>query len=252
MSDILTCENLTVARGRKLIYRDFSISFGTGVTTILGPNGAGKTTLLEALVRPDRVKDGRVFLDSQEVFSDVQLPEFLERLGYMPQKWAFYRGFSVRDSLRYTAWLKRLPANDVEYAVDSSLAWVDLMDQRNEKIRRLSGGMRQRVGLAEAFVNAPRAVLLDEPTVGLDPAQRAMFRRFVRDRSEGRAVILSTHLTDDVEAMADRVVVIANGKLAFDGSPFELKKLGRAAEGFTALEAGYLSVIADPTIAEAS
>lgn len=168
---------------------------------------------------------------------------FYGRVGYMPQEWRYFRGFTAYESVAYNAWLKGVNAGDLDNNATAALDGVGLSEVAHVKVRRLSGGMQQRVGLAEAFVNDPRVVLLDEPTVGLDPAQRAAFRRFVKERGVDRAVVLSTHLIDDVEAIADRVIVIRNGHVAFDGSPTELAGLSGLAVGGPTLEAGYLSVV---------
>jgi ABC-2 type transport system ATP-binding protein len=240
---ILRAERISLARGRRRIYEDLNLSFGQGITAILGPNGAGKTTLLEGLLRPGDLGGGSLSLDGEYVPHDLSVSAFLKQVGHMPQDWRFFTPFTVQESVQYVAWLKQLPRASVEEAVVRVLRATDLLEQREAKIRKLSGGMRQRVGLAEAFVNNPRLVLLDEPTVGLDPGQRALFRQYVRAQANDRAVVLSTHLTDDVDAIADRVLVVSDGTVLFDGSPTSLAELGAGATGMTPLEAGYLSVV---------
>jgi ABC-2 type transport system ATP-binding protein len=240
---ILHGERLTVSRGGRRIYDQASVSFGPGITAILGPNGAGKTTLIEGLLSPMRLGAGVLTLDGAQIPRHLSVPEFLRRVGHMPQEWKFFGSFTVQESVEYVAWLKQVPRASIREAATKALRATDMLDHRATKIRKLSGGMRQRVGLAEAFVNDPRLVLLDEPTVGLDPGQRALFRRFVQSNSHDRAVVLSTHLTDDVDAIADRVLVVAEGSVLFDGSPSALAALGTAASGTPSLEAGYLHVV---------
>lgn len=250
---VLAAESLTLYRGRRRVYEDLTLSLEVGVTALLGPNGAGKTTLIEGLLSPDRVKSGRVLLDGAVVPADLALRAYWARVGHMPQSWRFYPGFTARESVTYAAWLKNMPSSATQRAADAALQWVDLTAQRNVKVRRLSGGMRQRVGLAEAFVNDPRLVLLDEPTVGLDPAQRASFRDFVRAKSTDRAVVISTHLIDDVSVLADRVVVIDAGRIVFNGSVGELEARGQSGpRAASLLESGYLAVVGAMTGAVAS
>lgn len=176
---ILSAHNVTLKRGRRRIHENLTISFPTGVTALLGPNGAGKTTLIEGLLRPTHVGDGTVSLDGSEVPAELTEADFLARVGHMPQAWTFFGSFTVLESVEYVAWLKRIPSARISDAAHEALRATDMFEHRGTKIAKLSGGMRQRVGLAEAFVNDPRVILLDEPTVGLDPAQRASFRRYV-------------------------------------------------------------------------
>ncbi|WP_375404934.1 ATP-binding cassette domain-containing protein [uncultured Amnibacterium sp.] len=241
---VLTAESLSLHRGRRRIYEDLHLSFDVGVTALLGPNGAGKTTLIEGLLAPERAAQGRVLFRGQAVPSTVPLREFLSKVGHMPQAWAFYSGFTALETVEYMGWLKGLTSSQARAAAVSALAWVDLTAQQDVRVRRLSGGMRQRVGLAETFVNNPEVVLLDEPTVGLDPAQRAMFRDFIRSRSTDRAIVISTHLTDDVAVLADRVVVVDAGRVVFDGTVDQLtERAGPGDASASAIEAGYLAVI---------
>lgn len=241
---VLAVEALSLKRGRRQIYRDLQLEFGVGVTAVLGPNGAGKTTLIEGMLAPERAAGGRILFKGQAVPSVVPVRAFLARVGHMPQTWAFYPGFTALETVEYMGWLKGMTSARARAAALSALAWVDLSGQQDVKVRRLSGGMRQRVGLAETFVNDPEIVLLDEPTVGLDPAQRALFRDFVRSRSTDRAIVISTHLTDDVAVLADRVIVVDYGAVVFDGTVDDLTAQGAGkADSASAIEAGYLEVI---------
>lgn len=241
---VLRAQKLTLQRGSRSIYSDFSLEFSTGITAILGPNGIGKTTLLEALADPTTIQQGRVEVKDGLVGSDVTPAEYFAAIGFLPQKWTSYRGFTVRDSVFYVAWLKGLNASRARPAVGSVLADLNLQHLSKERVHKLSGGMQQRVGIAEAFVHEPAVVLLDEPTVGLDPEQRNVVRRYLKAQSDSRAVIVSTHLTDDIEAIADRVIVISNGGAVFDGTPAELAACGDGtAVAATGVEAGYLEVV---------
>lgn len=241
---MLRADKLTLHRGSRAIYSEFSVEIGTGVTAILGANGVGKTTLLESLADPTTIAEGRVELVGQNIRADLFPQKYFAATGFLPQKWSSYRGFTVRDSVSYVAWLKGLKSASNRVAVDRVLAELDLQHLANERVHRLSGGMQQRVGIAEAFVHDPSVVLLDEPTVGLDPEQRHTVRRFLRSQAETRTVIVSTHMTDDVETIADRVLVIGNGTAAFDGTPAELAASGLGADNAaTGIEGGYLAIV---------
>jgi ABC-2 type transport system ATP-binding protein len=242
---ILSTHRLSLYRGRRCVYDDLSFSLYEGVTVLLGPNGAGKTTLLDALVAPDRVRRGQVLLDDEVVEGGKQLQTYHSRLGYMPQHWQYFSGFTAQESVEYAAWLKNVPSRRIRAAASQALSLVGLTEQGKDRVSRMSGGMRQRVGLAEALVNDPRIVLLDEPTVGLDPAQRATFREALRSRAKGRAILLSTHLTDDAQAIADRVLVVDKGHILFDGTPASLAALATDPSAPTPLEAGYLALVAE-------
>ncbi|WP_437583426.1 ABC transporter ATP-binding protein [Paramicrobacterium sp. CJ85] len=241
-SAILEARGLSIRRGRQLIYDDITFDLHEGVTALLGPNGAGKSTLLDALSSPQRVGRGYVALDGEALMSDDSYRRYKSRTGHMPQDWRFFRGFTAQESVEYVAWLKAVPRTQLRAAARHALASVDLSEQSRTLVRRLSGGMQQRVGLAEALVNNPRLALLDEPTVGLDPAQRAHFRDVLISRKSGRAIVLSTHLTDDVQAMADRVLVVDHGHIVFDGIPADLAAQSPDPHA-RSLENGYLSVI---------
>ena len=235
--------NLTIARGGRAIFESLDIELHEGITAILGPNGAGKTTLFEGLLNSRSEGRAVVELDGVEV-TPKSRQAFYSRVGYMPQHWQFQPGFSVRESVKYAAWLKGVPSRRIGELAERALTNVDLVGSGSRRVGALSGGTRQRVGLAEAFVHDPRVVLLDEPTVGLDPSQRAAFREFLLRSSPGRAIALSTHLTDDVEAIANRVLIILDGRIGFDGTVTELGRRGESnSSSGSNVEAGYLSIV---------
>ena len=202
---------------------------GPGVTGLLGPNGAGKTTLLRIIATVLRPDEGRVRAFGLDPGDATERREIRRRLGYQPQEPGFFQNFTVLAFLDYVAILKELGGGDhrrreVRRVVDA----VDLGAVGNRKIRRLSGGMRRRVALAQALLGQPQLVILDEPTAGLDPEQRLRFREMISEVAAGHTVVLSTHQTDDVAALCDRVIVLHAGRVSFGGTPAEL---ARQAEG---------------------
>jgi ABC-type multidrug transport system ATPase subunit len=241
---VLRAQHLALHRGSRSIYSDFSLDLSYGVTAVLGPNGIGKTTLLEALADPEGIRRGTLELDGRRLGRELRIARYFAETGYLPQKWSSYRGFTVRDSISYVSWLKGLRRAASRDATNRVLRELDLENLASRRVHKLSGGMQQRVGIAEAFVHSPRMVFLDEPTVGLDPEQRAVVRSYLRAQALTCGVVISTHLTDDVEAIADRVIVLSGGQAIFDGSPAELAALSRSSElNSSPLEAGYLEVV---------
>ena len=206
--------------GRTTALAGASFSAGTGVTGLLGPNGAGKTTLLRILATVTSPGSGRVRLLGRDPRDAQDRLEIRRRLGYLPQEPGFHRGFTVFEFVDYVAILKEMTDrrerhDEVRRVVDL----VGLTDVADRKIRALSGGMRRRVGVAQALLGDPELVVLDEPTAGLDPEQRLRFRDLVSRIGEGRTVILSTHQTEDVAALCPHVVVLDAGRTVFDGTP---------------------------------
>lgn len=207
---------------------DVSISLGPGVTGLLGPNGAGKTTMLRMIatvLAPDR---GRLRILGED---PSRLPGRLSirrRLGYFPQEPGWYQNLSAFDFVDYVAILKEHADRDARQAeVRRVLHLVDLGDIMHKKIKSLSGGMRRRVILAQAILGQPELLVLDEPTVGLDPEQRLRFRELVSRIAEDHTVLLSTHQTEDVAALCQRVVVMDRGRISFDGTTIALAQLAR-------------------------
>jgi ABC-2 type transport system ATP-binding protein len=237
---------LSVSRGGRRILSDLSVSFDPGITAVLGPNGAGKTTLLNAIADLGRGSQGEIEIDGMLPKTSADVRRLYRTIGFMPQNWTFFSGYNARESVQYAAWLKGMATTKGSSAALKALADVNLSESALTKVRKLSGGMRQRVGLAEAIVADPLVTILDEPTVGLDPQQRMEFRSALRRRSGTSAVILSTHLTDDVSAMADRVLILDEGKFVFDGTVSQLESLAPSSEGEQTesdIERGYLHAL---------
>lgn len=209
------------ARTQALDGVEFSMS--DGVTGLLGPNGAGKTTLLRILATVLAPDSGRVRMLGLDPAHASERTQIRRRLGYLPQEPGFQRGFTVFEFVDYVAILKEIAGPRARHdEVRRVVAAVDLTSVSGKRIRALSGGMRRRVALAAALLGDPALLVLDEPTAGLDPEQRLRFRELVSVAGEGRAVVLSTHQTEDVAALCHDVVVLHQGKVLFQGSPGDL------------------------------
>jgi len=199
------------------------VDLDRGVTGLLGPNGAGKTTLLRIIATVLAPDAGDVnVLGNDPARSDGRLA-IRRRLGYMPQEPGYHRGFSVFDFVDYVAILKEWADRQARHdEVRRVLTLVGLESVMHRKIRQLSGGMRRRVSIAQAMLGSPDLLVLDEPTAGLDPEQRLRFRELLSSQAERATVLLSTHQTDDVAALCQRVVVLLAGAVCFEGTPRQL------------------------------
>ncbi len=219
-------DGVVLRYGRTTALDGVSLSLGTGVTGLLGPNGAGKTTLLRVIATAVRPDAGDVSAFGHDALRGPGRLAVRRRLGYLPQDPGFHSSFTAFEFVDYVAILKELTSRSARHAeVRRVLAVVGLDAQRTKRIRALSGGMRQRVALAAALVGDPALLILDEPTVGLDPEQRMRFRELFADLAEDRAVLLSTHQTEDVMSLCRTVVVLDQGRVRFDGTPTDLAGL---------------------------
>ncbi|HEX8630979.1 MAG TPA: ATP-binding cassette domain-containing protein, partial [Catenuloplanes sp.] len=189
-------QRLRLTAGRHLAVTDLDLALGVGVYGLLGPNGAGKTTLMRALATVSRPAGGQLELLGEPVHAQGDLRRVRRALGYLPQAFGYYRWFTVREFVEYLAWLKEMPARDIPAAAQRAIDRVDLSDRADRRLRTLSGGMLRRVGIAQAIVNDPAILLLDEPTAGLDPEQRLTFRALLRDLGTDTCVVVSTHLVE--------------------------------------------------------
>ena len=206
----------------KYALKDFSATLGEGVFGLLGENGAGKTTLISILVGILRADGGTVRADGRDV--GAQGHAFLADLGYMPQYPVFYRDFTVGDFLLYMGALKSLSPALARSRAAELLDTVNLSDARDKKIGALSGGMRQRLGIAQAMLSDPKVLVLDEPTAGLDPGERIRFRNLISRFAPGRTILLATHIVPDVECIATEILLLRRGKLLMQGAPSALEQ----------------------------
>jgi ABC-2 type transport system ATP-binding protein len=237
---------LTRRFGRTQAVAGVDLQAGPGVFGLLGPNGAGKTSLLRMLATVIPPSSGTLRLLGRDPGSYGPRREIRRRLGYLPQNLGYYPSFTVAEFVEYFALLKEMQVPRVPAAVATAVERVDLGDKARSKLRALSGGMLRRVGIAQAIVNEPELLLLDEPTAGLDPEQRVSFRAMLRDLGQHATVIVSTHLVEDVGAACTQVALMDAGKIVFQGTPAELtaRADGTDAAGDAPLERGYSAVLA--------
>ncbi|MFD9612065.1 ATP-binding cassette domain-containing protein [Streptomyces sp. NPDC059083] len=239
---------LTVRHRRTLALDALDLSLGPGVHGLLGPNGAGKTSLVRVLATVAAPAAGRVELLGADISGHAGRTGVRRRLGYLPQDFGYYPAFTVREFVAYVAWLKELPADRAPAAVERAVRRVGLGDRIDARMRTLSGGMVRRAGIAQAIVNEPELLLLDEPTAGLDPEQRVDFRALLRELGTRATVVVSTHLVEDVAAACTDVALIEAGRLAFQGTTAELVALGAEPAGphaasTSAVERGYTAAL---------
>lgn len=212
----LKVENITKKYSDKTAVDGVSIEIKSGITGLLGANGAGKTTLMRMISDLIKPTEGRIIYDGVQISELDQ--KYRDVLGYLPQEFGFYPEFSVYDYLDYVATLKGLSKSDTKRKIDELLEQMTLTDVRNKKIKKLSGGMKRRVGIAQALMNDPEILILDEPTAGLDPGERIKLRMLLSEFSQNRIVIISTHIVSDVEYIATRQAIMKDGKIIRDGS----------------------------------
>ena len=207
----LTLSHVTKEFDKKYVVEDFSAEFERGVYGLLGPNGAGKTTLMRMMVDILTPSSGRIQLDGVDI-SELGAA-YRDKLGYMPQEIGVYRNFSARRFLKYLSALKGIPSGEADETIVSLLELVGLKDVADKKLGGFSGGMLRRIGIAQALLNDPKILILDEPTAGLDPQERIRFRNIISEISGDRIVLLSTHIVTDVEFIAGEVILMREGRL---------------------------------------
>ena len=240
----VAAERLEVRAGRHLAVDRLDLTLGLGVHGLLGPNGAGKTTLMRALATVVKPAGGRLTLLGEAVDGRADLRRVRRGIGYLPQQFGFYPRFTVREFVEYMAWLKEMPKAEVPGATQRAIDRVGLTAKADARMKTLSGGMLRRAGIAQAIVNDPAVLLLDEPTVGLDPEQRLDFRELLRDVGVDSCVLVSTHLVEDVVAACTDVVLMNEGRLVYQGTPDDLAARGGDGDaGDSPAERGYSALL---------
>ena len=213
-------EHLSKKYKGKYALRDFSVTLENGVYGLLGTNGAGKTTLINTFMGLIPSDGGSIRIDNRDICT--MGADFLGNIGYLPQYPKFYRDFSVIEFMRYMCVLKDIPKDIGEQRIAQLLETVNLTEAANKKVGALSGGMRQRLGIAQAMLSDPGILILDEPTAGLDPRERIRFRNLISKFAENRIVILATHIVSDIEFIANKIILLHEGDMLKYGTPAEL------------------------------
>lgn len=220
---MLTVQNVTKRFGSFTVLDGISLEFSGGVYGLLAPNGAGKTTLMKMLVTLLYPTSGRILYNGTEIRALGK--KYREKLGYLPQNFGYYRNSSPRQYLRYLGALKGLEPKAAERRSEELLDLVGLPEVKDKKMKKFSGGMTQRVGIAQAMLNDPEILILDEPTAGLDPRERVRFRNILTELSKDRVVILSTHIVSDIESIANHVILIKDHAVYCDSDRDSLLKI---------------------------
>ena len=219
---MLCINQLSKSYGSNLALDQFSYKFDHGIYALLGPNGSGKSTLMNIVTQNLRASSGSVTLDGENI--DKLGASYREKLGFMPQYPGMYPSFSALDFLRYMAVLKGLNKKKADEQIDELLHAVELHDVRTHRIGSFSGGMKQRLALAQSLLGDPEIVILDEPTAGLDPKQRIAIRNYIASVALNKTVIIATHVVSDVEFIAREAIMLKKGVISDSGSPYELTK----------------------------
>ena len=218
----LTIQKLSKRYKDKTAVDNVSLTLTPGVWGLLGANGAGKTTLMRMVAGILTPTSGKIQNDGIEIKTLGEA--YRDVFGYLPQTFGFYPEFTVADYLQYMASLKGLPQKETNQKIDELLHRLTLADVRNKHIRKLSGGMQRRVGIAQALLNDPDILILDEPTSGLDPGERIRFRNILSEFAQQRIVLISTHIVSDVEYIANRNTIMKDGQIIAVGTTDELVK----------------------------
>lgn len=219
----LILEDVTKQYAGTTAVKQVSLDLHLGVTGLLGANGAGKTTLMRMICGILRPTAGTVCFRTENDILNASEELYRDALGYLPQDFGYYPDFTGREFLMYMAALKGIDKRAAKRKCEELLQTVNLEKAADKKIKTYSGGMKQRLGIAQAVLNEPRILILDEPTAGLDPKERVRFRNLIADLGRDAIVILSTHIVSDVEHIADRILMMKDGSIVFDGQAADIQ-----------------------------
>ncbi|MDO4888492.1 MAG: ATP-binding cassette domain-containing protein [Actinomycetaceae bacterium] len=239
----LSLRSISQGYGKRAVLHEVSFDVPRRQTIgLLGPNGAGKTTLLRTLTTLMKPRSGEIIAEGRWIDSRQATRDFRRQLGYLPQGFSYDSSFTAHEFVSYALWMRKVPNADIAAEASKALEQVGLAERANSKMGELSGGMRQRAGIAAAIAAEPALVVLDEPTAGLDPGQRFELRALLGDVAKRSTIILSTHLIEDLAAIADYLVVISDGNIIYQGSTAMLHDAKyQSVEG---LEAAYRDLLA--------
>lgn len=218
----LNIEHLYKSYRKKEALKDVNFTLKQGTYGLLGENGAGKSTLMRILSTVDFQTKGKVLYDGRDIFSMDE--DYRSLIGYMPQDYSVYPGFTAKDFLEYMGALKGISKKELKKKIPEVLEFVNLSDAANKKVKTFSGGMKRRIGIAQAIINDPKILIFDEPTAGLDPKERIRFSNIISDMSKDKIVLLSTHIVSDIEAIANDLVMIKKGEILETGKIVDLIK----------------------------
>lgn len=218
----LKIEHLSKQFKDKNAVNDVCLSLTTGVWGLLGANGAGKTTLMRMIADIMTPSGGTIYYDGVDIHKMGE--EYRNLFGFLPQDFGYSGNFTVKDYLEYIAALKDVPVKETAKKIDYLLEKLTLLDVKGKKISKLSGGMKRRVGIAQAMLNDPKILVMDEPTAGLDPGERVRFRNFISEFSHDRIVLISTHIVSDIEYISTRNAIMKEGRIIDVGTTNELVK----------------------------
>lgn len=218
----LEIKNVKKCYGEKEALKQLNLQLSPGIYGLLGPNGAGKSTLMKLICMLIEPTAGTILFDGKDIRTDRK--KFLKLLGYMPQQHCLYPEFGVEEYLYYIGTLKGMDKKRVKKSTEELLKKVRLLDVRTQKIRTLSGGMQQRLMFAQALLDNPQVLILDEPTAGLDPEKRIEMRNLIAEYAKDKIIIIATHVVSDVELIADKILLLKKGELLAKSSVLELTK----------------------------
>lgn len=221
---MLTVNNLSKKFGKKTVLKNISVEFDNGIYGLLGPNGSGKTTFIRAVTGLYSTPKNTVLYKGTDI---GESREYFKQIGYLPQSFGLYKELNVSEVMELFANLKGIGKEETKQAIDDALKMVNLTNEANKKCAALSGGMVRRVGVAQAFLGNPKIVILDEPTVGLDPEERLRLKNAISRLSKDRIVIISTHIVEDVEALCNKIVIMNSGRVLVNDDVNEVVKIAQ-------------------------
>lgn len=218
---MLEVKNLSKKFKNNTVLKDINTLLEPGIYGLLGPNGAGKTTLIRCITGLYRF-DGEIRWDGKSIEKNLN---YVQSVGYVPQKFGAYRELTVEENLKYFCVLKGIIKDSQYSEINKVLELVNLVKEKEKKVKALSGGMIRRLGIAQALLGNPDFIIFDEPTAGLDPEERLNFKMIVSTLSKDKVIIISTHIVDDLDSLCDKILIMKNGKIPYIGTVNELKRI---------------------------
>ena len=225
-------EHLEKSYGKNKVLQDICLDIPVGMYGLLGENGAGKTTFMRILATVSEMTRGTIRIDNKDIKNKREIRQIM---GYLPQEFAFYPSMTVYSALDYLGILAEIPKQSRKERINELLKQVNLEKEKNKRFKNLSGGMKRRFGIAQALLNNPKILIIDEPTAGLDPEERLRFYNLLSELAKERIILLSTHIASDIEATCSKVAILCAGRVIFHGSISALLKIGQGKVYITTL-----------------